>query len=143
MSRAAIDAAEMTESGAIFPDSIYSNMGKYMATELFPKAVSILQDMAGSLPANLPYENLLKDERYQSTVKKLFARSKGVSAEEHYKLNEFIRVLVASSEGGLLQFGSKHGGGNKEAEKVAIYANSLRWMFDCKKLVKKMVLESE
>ncbi len=139
MSKAAIEMAEMTESGAIMPDSVFANMGKFMATELFPKTVSILQDMAGSLPANLPYENLLKDERYANSVKKLFSRSKGISAEEHYKLNEFIRVLVASTEGGLLQFGSKHGGGNKEAEKVAIYGNNLRWMFNCKNQVKKIV----
>jgi aromatic ring hydroxylase len=142
MAKAAIEAAEETESGAIFPDSVYANMGKYISSEIFPKAVSTLQDMAGGLPPNLPYESLLKDEKFKSTVKKLFARKKGISAEEHYKLNEFIRVLVASTESGLLQFGSKHGGGNKEAEKVALYANSLRWMFGCKSLVKKMVLKS-
>jgi 4-hydroxyphenylacetate 3-monooxygenase/4-hydroxybutyryl-CoA dehydratase/vinylacetyl-CoA-Delta-isomerase len=142
MAKAAIEAAEETESGAIFPDSVYANMGKYISSEIFPKAVSTLQDMAGSLPPNLPYESLLKDEKFKSTVKKLFARKKGISAEEHYKLNEFIRVFVASTESGLLQFGSKHGGGNKEAEKVALYANSLRWMFGCKSLVKKMALKS-
>ncbi|MCK4836313.1 MAG: hypothetical protein KAT17_06735 [Candidatus Aminicenantes bacterium] len=142
MAKAAIEMAKVDESGAIFPDSVYANMGKFISSELFPKTVSILQDMAGSLPANLPYENLLKDEQYQKTVKTLFARSKGISAEDHYKLNEFIRVLVASTESGLLQIGSKHGGGNKEAEKVAIYANSLRWMFNCKNMVKKMVLKS-
>lgn len=142
MSKAAIDMAEVEESGAIFPDPVFANQGKFISSDLFPKAVSILQDMAGGLPPNLPYEELLKDKSYGDKVKKLFVRSKGISAEDHYKLNEFIRVLVASTEGGLLQFGSKHGGGNKEAEKVAIYANNLRWMFKCKKMVKKIVLES-
>ena len=52
-------------------------------------------------------------------------------------------MLVASNEGGLLQFGSKHGGGNKEAEKVAIYGNSLRNMSKCKKHVHKMVMNNK
>jgi aromatic ring hydroxylase len=95
--------------------------------------------MAGGLPVNLPYEGALKNSEYGENVSKLFKRKKGITPEQHYKLNEFIRVLVASTEGGLLQFGSKHGGGNKEAEKVAIYANNLRHMFQCKKLVKDIV----
>ena len=143
MSKATIDAAEIDDSGAIFPDPVFANMGKFTSSELFPKTVSILQDMAGGLPPNLPYENLLKDKTYGDKVNKLFVRSKGITSEQHYKLNEFIRVLVASTEGGLLQFGSKHGGGNKEAEKVAIYANNLRWMFQCKNMVKKMVLDDK
>jgi len=142
MAKAAIEEAEVTESGAILPDEVFTNMGKFMATDLFPNAVSILQDMAGSLPVNLPYEELLKDSKFKESVNKLFKRKKGITPEQHYKLNEFIRVMVASAEGGLLQFGSKHGGGNKEAEKVAIYGNNLRHMFQCKKLVKDIVFKS-
>ena len=142
MAKAAIEEAQVTESGAILPDEVFTNMGKYMATNQFPAAVSILQDMAGNLPVNLPHEELLKDEKYNKNINKLFARKKGITPAEHYKLNEFIRVLVASSEGGLLQFGSKHGGGNKEAEKVAIYGNNLRHMFQCKKLVKDIVFKN-
>ncbi len=143
MAKAAIEEAKVTESGAMLPDEVFTNMGKFMATDQFPNAVSILQDMSGNLPVNLPYPELLKDEKFSKNVKKLFARKKGITPEEHYKLNEFIRVLVASTEGGLLQFGSKHGGGNKEAEKVAIYANNLRYMFQCKKLVKKIVFNKD
>lgn len=140
MARAAIDAAEETESGAILPDAVYSNMGKYISSENFHDAIRIVQDMSGSLPPNLPYSDLLKDEEFGPNVRKLFARKKGIPAEEHYQLNEFIRTMVASNESGLLQFGSKHGGGNKEAEKVAIYGNSLRRMNQCKKMVKRLAL---
>lgn len=143
MAKAAIEEAELTESGAMLPNEVFTNMGKYMATDHFPNAVSILQDMAGNLPVNLPYEGALKDKKYGENVKKLFARKKGITPEQHFKLNEFIRVMVASTEGGLLQFGSKHGGGNKEAEKVAIYANNLRHMFQCKKLVKGIVFDKD
>lgn len=140
MAKSAIAAAQVTESGAIFPDPVYSNMGKYIASEYFPKALSILQDMSGNLPVNLPYPELLRSEEYGPHVKPLFSRKKGISAEDHYRLNEWIRVMSASNEAGLLQFGSKHGGGNEEAEKVAIYGNSLRRMSECKKMVKKFVL---
>ncbi len=140
MAKSAVAAAQVTDSGAILPDPVYSNMGKYIASEYFPKAVSILQDMSGNLPTNLPYPELLRSEKYGPHVKPLFARKKGISAEDHYKLNEWIRVFCASNEAGLLQFGSKHGGGNVEAEKVAIYGNSLRRMSECKKMVKKFVL---
>jgi len=143
MAKAAIEAAEVMESGAILPNEVFTNMGKYMATDNFPNAVSILQDMSGNLPVNLPYEETLKDEKFGKNVEKLFKRKKGITPEQHFRLNEFIRVMVASTEGGLLQFGSKHGGGNKEAEKVAIYANNLRHMFQCKKLVKDIVFNSE
>lgn len=140
LAKSAVTAAQVTESGAILPDPVYSNMGKYVASEYFPHAISILHDMSGNLPTNLPYPKLLKSEEYGSRIKPLFARKKGISAEDHYKLNEWIRVFTASNESGLLQFGSKHGGGNVEAEKVAIYGNSLRRMSECKKMVKKFVL---
>jgi len=97
--------------------------------------------MAGSLPANLPYEELLKDEKYREHLNNLLSRRKGVSIEDQYALNELIRTMVASNEGGLLQFGSKHGGGNKEAEKVAIYGNSLRAINQCKNCIEKMSQE--
>lgn len=140
---AAIDAAVETESGAMMPDAVYANMGKYIASESFHQAISVLQDMSGNLPANLPYEELLKDEKYQEAMKKLLTRKKGISIEDQYALNELIRVMVASNEGGLLQFGSKHGGGNKEAEKVAIFGNSLRAMNACKNHMQKMSKDRE
>lgn len=138
LAKAAINDAKETESGTIFPDAVFSNMGKYTSSDFFHYAISILQDMAGSLPANLPYEELLKDDKYKAQMKALLTRKKGVSIEDQYAINEFIRVMVASNEGGLLQIGSKHGGGNKEAEKVAIYGNSLRNMHACKNRFKEM-----
>ncbi|MFC2118728.1 4-hydroxyphenylacetate 3-hydroxylase N-terminal domain-containing protein [Bacteroidota bacterium] len=138
LAKAAISDAKETESGTIMPDAVYANMGKYTSSEFFHHAIGILQDMAGNLPANLPYEDLLKDEKYKNQMKALLSRKKGISIEDQYALNELIRVMVASNEGGLLQFGSKHGGGNKEAEKVAIYGNSLRNMHACKNRIKDM-----
>lgn len=138
LSKAAIEDAEEQESGALLPNAVYANMGKYVASESFHHVLGILQDMSGNLPANLPYEELLNDEKYRTQMEKLLVRKKGISIDEQYALNELIRVLVASNEGGLLQFGSKHGGGNKEAEKVAIYGNSLRAMNACKNHMQKM-----
>jgi 4-hydroxyphenylacetate 3-monooxygenase/4-hydroxybutyryl-CoA dehydratase/vinylacetyl-CoA-Delta-isomerase len=138
LSKAAIIDAQETESGAMLPNPVYANMGKYIASESFHNAISLLQDMAGNLPANLPYEELLNDKKYRDSMKKLLSRRKGISIEDQYALNELIRVMVASNEGGLLQFGSKHGGGNREAEKVAIYGNSLRNMNACKNHMQKM-----
>ena len=139
--KAAINDAQETESGALLPDPVFANMGKYLSSENFHTAISILQDMAGNLPANLPYEDLLKDEKFRNRMEKLLTRKKGVSIEDQYALNELIRVMVASNEGGLLQFGSKHGGGNKEAEKVAIYGNSLRAINACKNCIQQMSQE--
>ncbi len=138
LSKAAIEDAEEQESGAMLPNAVYANMGKYIASESFHHVLGIVQDMAGNLPANLPYEELLGDEKYRRQVEKLLARKKNISIEDQYALNELIRVLVASNEGGLLQFGSKHGGGNKEAEKVSIFGNSLRAMNACKVHMQKM-----
>jgi len=139
MARAAVSAAKVEESGAIVPDQVFANMGKFISNENFQSAIGIIQDMCGSLPANLPYEELFTDESYRSRMQKLLSRKKGISAENQYHLNVFIQNLVASNEGGLMQIGSKHGGGNKEAEKVAIYGNSLRHMSKCKKMAKKLI----
>lgn len=138
---AAIENAKETESGALMPDPLFANMGKYISSENFHAAISTVQDMAGNLPANLPYEELLKDEELRSRMEKLFTRKKGISIEDQYALNELIRILVASNEGGLLQFGSKHGGGNREAEKVAIYGISLRAINECKNCMQRMSRE--
>jgi len=139
--KAAINDAQETESGAMMPDPVFANMGKYISSENFQKAISTLQDIAGGLPPNLPYEELLENKDLRDRMEKLLTRKKGVSIEDQYALNELIRAMVASNEGGLLQFGSKHGGGNKEAEKVAIYGNSLRAMNDCKNSIQRMSRE--
>ncbi|MFC1529395.1 4-hydroxyphenylacetate 3-hydroxylase N-terminal domain-containing protein [Gemmatimonadota bacterium] len=139
MSKAAIVAAKDTEDGSILPDAVYANMGKFIASEMLLDAIGVLQDMAGSLPANLPYQELLDDEEYGPKISKLFARKAGISAKEQYSLNELVRIAAGSAISGLLQIGSKHGGGNKEAEKVAIYGNSLRRMNQCKKQAKRMM----
>ncbi len=141
MQIAAIQEAKETESGVLFPDPVYSNMGKYLSSQNFHTAIATLQDLAGALPTNMPYPELLSDPEYGEHVRDLFARKKGVSAEDHYRVNELIRTFVASNESGLLQFGSKHGGGNKEAEKVAIYGYSIRKLNECKKIFKKMAFE--
>jgi len=138
LAKAAIEDAKETECGSILPDAVYANMGKYVASEAFHNAISLLQDMSGNLPANLPYEELLEDENYREQMNSLFSRKKGVAIEDQYALNELIRVMVASNEGGLLQYGSKHGGGNREAEKVAIYGNSLRKMNACRNHIQNM-----
>jgi aromatic ring hydroxylase len=138
LSKAAINDAQETESGAMMPDPVFANMGKYISSENFHTAISTLQDMAGNLPANLPYEELLENPELRNRMEKLLTRKKGVSIEDQYALNELIRAMVASNEGGLLQVGSKHGGGNKEAEKVAIYGNSLRAINECKNCIQRM-----
>ncbi len=143
MAKAAINDAQEEECGTVLPDAVYANMGKFVASESFHHAISILQDMAGNLPANMPHEELLNDPKYRQQIKKLLSRKKGISIEDQYALNELIRVMVASNEGGLLQFGSKHGGGNKEAEKVAIYGNSLRAMNECRNQIQKMSRERD
>ena len=141
LSVAAIENAQETESGALMPDPVFANMGKFISSENFHNAISILQDMAGNLPANLPYEDLMKDKEFRSRMEKLLTRKKGIPIEDQYALNELIRTMVASNLGGLLQFGSKHGGGNKEAERVAIYGNSLRAINECKNCVLRMSME--
>ncbi|MFC1629138.1 4-hydroxyphenylacetate 3-hydroxylase N-terminal domain-containing protein [Gemmatimonadota bacterium] len=139
MAKAAVVAAKETDSGAILPDAVYANMGKYISSEMLQHAIGILQDMAGSLPVNLPYNELLADEEYGPKISKLLTRKEGISPEEQYRLNELVRIAAGSAISGLLQVGSKHGGGNKEAEKVAIFANSLRRMLECKKQAKGMM----
>ena len=137
MGQAAIKFARGDKSGAILPDPKYANLGKFISGEQFPKVISILQDMAGNLPVSLPYENLLKDKVYGPKVKKVFARKEGISPEDHYRLNELIRTIAASDEGGLLQFGTRHGGGTVEVEKATIYTQSLKKLQQCKKLAKR------
>jgi 4-hydroxyphenylacetate 3-monooxygenase/4-hydroxybutyryl-CoA dehydratase/vinylacetyl-CoA-Delta-isomerase len=137
MGQAAIKFAKETDSGAVLPDPKYANIGKFISGEQFPKAISILQDMAGSLPVSLPHENLLKDKEYGPKVKKVFARKEGITPEDHYRLNELIRTIAASDEGGLLQFGTRHGGGTVEVEKATIYTQNLKKLQQCKKMAKR------
>lgn len=137
MGESAIKHAKEVGGGTIFPNPKYANLGKYLSGLEFLKAISILQDMAGNLPVGLPYDNLLDDKQYGVKVRKIFSRKEGISADTHYKLNELIRCIAASDEGGLLQFGSRHGGGTVEVERATIYAQSLKKLRECKKYAKK------
>ncbi len=122
--------------GTHIPDPIYCNVGRCIAGENAYHEMMILADVAGGLPATLPYEEDFFDETTRPYLEKYIMRNPEISAENQHRLFRAFSDMLCSSYGGAAAVGMLHGGGSPIMEKIAItgqYDIEAR-----KKLVKKL-----
>ncbi len=123
-------------SGTYIPDVVYCNVGRCLSGENVYHELQTLADVAGGLPATLPYEEDFYNEKVGPLLHKYIMRNPKVSAENQHRLFRMISDTLCSSYGGAAAVGGLHGGGSPIMEKIAITAQ-----YDIearKKMVKKL-----
>lgn len=108
--------------GTYIPDVVYCNVGRCLSGENVYHELQILADVAGGLPATLPYEEDFYNEKVGPLLHKYIMRNPNVSAENQHRLFRMISDTLCSSYGGAAAVGGLHGGGSPIMEKIAITA---------------------
>jgi len=106
--------------GTQVPDIVSCNVARKHAGESIYHEYNILSDLAGGLPATLPYDKEFVGGEVGELVKKYLARADGVSPEDIYKCFAWVSDYTCSSMAGVYQYAAVHGGGSPVMEDVAI-----------------------
>ena len=109
-----------TPSGVQMPDVVYCNVARKHAGESLFHEYEILADIAGGLPATLPYDTEFLSPEVGPLVRKYLKRTDAVSPEDIFRCWSWISDFSCSSMAGVLQYAGLHGGGSPVMEDIAI-----------------------
>src|SRR4030042_5744042 len=98
-------------SGTQIPNVVYCNVGRRHAGMNIYREYEIICDLAGGLPATIPYDEEFLSEEVGPLVKKYLVRKEGVSAEDQYRCFRLISDITVSAIGGEPPDAGGHGGG--------------------------------
>ena len=97
--------------------------GAYYAGVKLYHEYETLADLAGGLPATLPYEEDFFNPEIKALLEKYMMRKDGISAENQHRLFRSLSDMLCSASAGVAQVGGLHGGGSPIMEKIAIRNN--------------------
>ncbi len=106
--------------GSYIPNSIYANVGRCLTGEAVFHEQEILCDIAGGMPATLPYEDELVREEIRPLMEKYLKRNPDIPIEDQIKFWLFFGDMTCSTLGGVLNYAGFHGGGSPVMEQIAI-----------------------
>jgi aromatic ring hydroxylase len=120
---AAAVRSKKASSGTQIPNVIFANVGRRLAGEKIYHEHSILTDIAGGLPATLPFEEDFFAEKIGDFLNKYIVRDPTFSSEAHHRCYRTISDLICSGFGGVWQIAGVHGGGSPIMETIGILSN--------------------
>ncbi|MGB9804599.1 4-hydroxyphenylacetate 3-hydroxylase C-terminal domain-containing protein, partial [Desulfofundulus sp.] len=120
---AAAVKSSKSSSGTCIPEPIFCNTGRKHAGENIYHEHEILTEVAGGIPATLPYEDDFLNEKVGCLLNKYLIRKEGISSENQHRCFRCISDLNCSAFGGVWQYAGVHGGGSPIMETIAILGN--------------------
>jgi aromatic ring hydroxylase len=109
-----------TPSGTFAPNPVYVNVGRRLAGLNIYQEFEILADVAGGLPATLPYEDDFYAEEIGTLLNKYIRRRSDVSSENQHRLFRMVSDMLCTSYSGVLMLGGLHGGGSPVMEEIGV-----------------------
>lgn len=109
--------------GTQIPDVIFCNVARKHAGVNIYHEYNTVAELAGGLPATLPFDEEYLSPEVGDFVRKYIARREGVDAEDIYRCFRLIADVAVSALGGVKQFAGVHGGGSPVMEDIAIMKN--------------------
>jgi 4-hydroxyphenylacetate 3-monooxygenase/4-hydroxybutyryl-CoA dehydratase/vinylacetyl-CoA-Delta-isomerase len=118
---AAATKATKDPSGTMIPDPVFCNVGRKHAGKNYYHELEILADLAGGLPATLPFErDFFAKTKVGPLLRKYIKRKADVPAEDVYKVYRALSDVLCSSIGGVIAVAGLHGGGSPQMEDIAV-----------------------
>jgi len=108
-------------SGTFIPNVVYVNAGRLLAGMNIYREYEMVADLAGGLPATLPYEEDYLSPEVGEDIKKYIMRKKGVPAEHIYRCFRFVQELICSGPAAARQVSGIHGGGSPIMERIVMF----------------------
>jgi 4-hydroxybutyryl-CoA dehydratase/vinylacetyl-CoA-Delta-isomerase len=115
---AAIANAKVGTMGAVFPDELYTNAGKYHGAANYSLIVRHLHDIAGGSVLTAPATSDLENPETGALVRKYMATMEGVGGEYRTRLFHTIRDLTADAYGGWRCVTNIQAGGGLYAQRI-------------------------
>jgi 4-hydroxybutyryl-CoA dehydratase/vinylacetyl-CoA-Delta-isomerase len=115
---AALSHAQTGVFGAVFPDELYTNAGKYTGAANYNLMVRHLHDIAGGSVLTAPYISDLENPETGHLVRKYMGTRTDVDGEYRVRLFHAIRDLTADSYGGWTQVTNIQAGGGLYAQRI-------------------------
>ncbi|MDW7675136.1 MAG: 4-hydroxyphenylacetate 3-hydroxylase family protein [Bacillota bacterium] len=112
--------ATKTAAGTYRPEVVFANVARYHAGINVYHEFEILAEIAGGLPATLPYEEDFYNPETRPFLEKYIMRQDGISAEEQHRCFRMLSDMLCSASSGVRQVAGVHGGGSPIMEKIAI-----------------------
>jgi len=115
-------AGKAYASGTFVPDTVYANAGRrYAGMNIYHEA-EILADLAGGLPATLPYEGDFTSLETRPHLEKYIMRKEDVPADKVHRCFRLLSDMLCSSLSGVMAVAGVHGGGSPVMEEILISA---------------------
>lgn len=115
---AAIAHAQTGEFGAVFPDELFTNAGKYTGATNYNLMVRHLHDIAGGATVTAPSISDLENGDVGPLLRKYMSTRTDVDGEYRTRLFHAIRDLTADAYGGWLQVTNVQAGGGLYAQRI-------------------------
>jgi 4-hydroxybutyryl-CoA dehydratase / vinylacetyl-CoA-Delta-isomerase len=115
---AAVSHAKTGEFGAVFPDELYTNAGKYTGAANYALMVRHLHDISGGAVVTAPSIADFENDETGHLVRKYMGTGPGVDGEYRTRLFHAIRDLTADTYGGWSQVTNIQAGGGLYAQRV-------------------------
>lgn len=115
---AALTHAEAGVFGAVFPNELYTNAGKYTGAASYNLMVRHLHDIAGAAVVTAPSLLDLENPEVGPLARKYMSTRSDVDGEYRTRLFHAIRDLTADSYGGWRQVTNVQAGGGLYAQRI-------------------------
>jgi len=115
---AALTHAETGVFGAVFPNELYTNAGKYTGAASYNLMVRHLHDIAGAAVVTAPSLLDLENPEVGPLARKYMSTGENVDGEYRTRLFHAIRDLTADSYGGWKQVTNVQAGGGLYAQRI-------------------------
>ena len=113
-------AGQTSSSGTFVPDTIYANIGRRHAGMNIYHEFEVLADLAGGLPATLPYEGDFVNSETRPYLEKYIMRRADVPAEKVHRCFRLLSDMLCSASSGASALAGVHGGGSPVMEEILI-----------------------
>lgn len=115
---ACLSHAETGVFGAVFPDELYTNAGKYTGAANYNMMVRHLHDIAGGAVLTAPSMSDLENAEVGHLARKYMSTRSDVDGEYRTRLFHAIRDLTADAYGGWQQVTNIQAGGGLYAQRI-------------------------
>lgn len=110
------------ESGTFIPNTVYANVGRRHAGLNIYHEYEILTDLAGGLPATLPFEAEFVNPETKRYLEKYIMRKDDISPKNVHLCFRLLSDMLCSSLSGVSANAGIHGGGSPIMEEIIIAA---------------------
>lgn len=115
---AALSHSQTGVFGAVFPDELYTNAGKYTGAASYALMVRHLHDIAGGAIVTAPSRADLENPETGDLLKKYMAGASGADGEYRTRLFHTIRDMTADAFGGWKAVTAIQAGGGLYAQRI-------------------------